>query len=180
MRLMLQRMLAERFKLRAHSEKRDLPVYLLTVARADGALGPGMRRTPDDECAKAKAAGPPPMPEQVQPGQSPPPMPLPNCGAIQFGPGQLSARGTPMELLAQTLINTPVVTGIDRPVLDRTGLTGNFGFQLKFAPATNVNPDPDRPHLVSALTELLGLKVEASQAPIDVLVIDRVDRPSEN
>lgn len=80
----------------------------------------------------------------------------------------------------QTLINTPVVTGIDRPVLDRTGLTGNFGFQLKFAPATNVNPDPDRPHLVTALTEQLGLKLEATQAPIDVLVIDRVDRPSEN
>ena len=180
MRLMMQRMLAERFKLRAHWEKRQLPVYLLSMARADGALGPGLRRTPDDECAKAKAAGPPPMPEPVQPGQPPPPMPLPNCGAVQFGPGQLTARGTSMEFLAQALINTPVITGIDRPVLDRTGLTGNFGFQLKFAPATNVNPDPERPHLVTALTEQLGLKLEATQAPIDVLVIDGVERPTPN
>jgi uncharacterized protein (TIGR03435 family) len=84
------------------------------------------------------------------------------------------------EKLAQTLINTPVVTGIDRPVLNRTGLTGNFGFQLKFAPATNVNPDPDRPHLVTALTEQLGLKLDTTHAPIDVLVIDSVERPTEN
>jgi uncharacterized protein (TIGR03435 family) len=180
MRLMLQRMLAERFKLRAHWEKRELPVYVLAMARADGALGPGLRRTPDEECAKAKAAGPPPMPEAVQPGQPLPPMPLPNCGAVQFGPGQLTARGAPIDFLAQALVNTPVITGIDRPVLDRTGLRGNFGFQLKFAPAASVNPDPDRPHLVTALTEQLGLKLEATQAPMDVLVIDSVERPAEN
>jgi uncharacterized protein (TIGR03435 family) len=178
MRRMLQRMLAERFKLRAHWETRELPVYVLLMARPDGSLGPGLRRTPDEECAKAKAAGPPPMP-QGEPGQPLPPMPLPNCGAVQFGPGQLNARGTPMELLAQTLVGTPVVTGIDRPVLDRTGLKGNYGFQLRFAPAVG-NPDPDRPHLVTALTEQLGLKLEATQAPMDVLVIDSVERPSEN
>ena len=180
MRLMMQRMLAERFTLRAHWEKRELPVYVLSMARADGALGPGLRRTPDEECAKAKAAGPPPMPEPAQPGQPPPPMALLNCGAVQFGPGQLTARGAPIDFLAQALVNTPVITGIDRPVLDRTGLKGNFGFQLKFAPAANVNPDPDRPHLVTALTEQLGLKLEATQAPIDVLVIDSVERPTPN
>jgi uncharacterized protein (TIGR03435 family) len=180
MRLMLQRMLAERFKLRAHWEKRELPVYLLSLARADGALGPGLTRTSDEECAKAKAAGPPPMPEPAQPGQPPPPMALPNCGAVQFGPGQLTARGASMEFLVQALVNTPVVTGIDRPVFDRTGLKGNFGFQLKFAPATSVNPDPDRPHLVTALTEQLGLKLEATRAPVDVLVIDSVERANPN
>jgi uncharacterized protein (TIGR03435 family) len=180
MRVMMQRMLAERFKLRVHWEKRDLPVYLLSMARADGSLGPGLRRTADEECAKAKAAGPPPMPANAQPGEPPPAMALPNCGAVQFGPGQLTARGAPIDFLAQALVNTPVITGIDRPVLDRTGLKGNFGFQLKFAPAANVNPDPDRPHLVTALTEQLGLKLEATQAPIDVLVIDSVDRPAEN
>lgn len=179
MRLMIQRMLAERFKLKAHWEKRELPVYVLSMARADGSLGPGLRRTSDEECQKAKAAGPPPMP-QAQPGGPPPQLGLPNCGAISFGPGQLIARGAPMEWLAQTLVNVPVITGIDRPVLDRTNLHGNYGFELKFAPAQAVNPDPDRPHLVTALNEQLGLKLDATQAPVDVLVIDSVERPGEN
>jgi uncharacterized protein (TIGR03435 family) len=85
-----------------------------------------------------------------------------------------------MEWLAQTLTNVPVITGIDRPVVDRTGLKGNFGFELKFAPATSTTPDPDRPHLITALQEQLGLKLEASRAPIDVLVIDSVEKPSPN
>ena len=85
-----------------------------------------------------------------------------------------------MEWLAQALVNVPVITGIDRPVLDRTGLKGNFGFELKFTPAQAVNPDPDRPHLVTALTEQLGLKLEATQAAVDVLVIDSVERPTAN
>ena len=85
-----------------------------------------------------------------------------------------------MDWLAQTLVTVPVITGIDRPVLNRTNLTGNYGFQLKFAPAQAVNADPDRPHLVTALTEQLGLKLEATQAPVDVLVIDSVERPTAN
>ena len=179
MRLMLQRMLAERFKMRAHWEKRELPVYVLAMARADDAPGPGLRRTPDEECEAARKEGPPPMP-QAQPGGPPPQLALPNCGGISFGPGQLIARGASMDWLAQTLVTVPVITGIDRPVLNRTNLTGNYGFQLKFAPAQAVNADPDRPHLVTALTEQLGLKLEATQAPVDVLVIDSVERPTAN
>jgi uncharacterized protein (TIGR03435 family) len=178
MRQMAQRMLAERFKLRAHWEKRDLPVYLLTMVRP-GVPGPGLTKTSDAECAAAKAAGPPPMP-QVEPGQPPPPLSLPNCGGVTFGPGQLLARGAPMEFLAQTLVSLPVVTGIDRPVLDRTNLQGNYGFQMKFSPAQITNPDPERPALVTALQEQLGLKLEPARALIDVLVIDSVERPTEN
>jgi uncharacterized protein (TIGR03435 family) len=180
LRLMVQRMLADRFQLKAHWEKRELPVYVLSMARPDGKPGSGLTPASEEECAAARRDGPPPMPPSVQPGQPLPPSPPPPCGAIQFGPGQLIARGTPMELFAQTLTNVPVITGIDRPVVDRTGLKGNFGFQLKFAPATNTNPDPDRPQLITALQEQLGLKLEATRAPIDVLVIDSVERPSAN
>jgi bla regulator protein blaR1 len=182
MRLMVQRLLAERFKLMAHWEKREMPVYLLTMARAGGASVPGLRKTSDDECAAARAAGPPPMPPPAPaaPGQPAPPAPLPQCGGIQFGPGQLVARGAPMEWLAQTLVNVPVVTGVDRPVLDRTNLKGNYAFELKFAPAAATNPDPDRPHLITALEEQLGLKLESTRAPIDVLVIDSVEKPTPN
>jgi uncharacterized protein (TIGR03435 family) len=179
-RQMALRMLLERFKLKAHWETRELPVYVLSKARADGSLGPGLTPTPDAECEKARAAGPPPMPQAAPPGQTPPSMPPPNCGGVQFGPGQLIARGAPMEMLVQTLTSVPVVTGIDRPVIDRSGLQGNYGFALKFAPAGAANADADRPELVTALREQLGLKLEASRAPVEVLVIDSVDRPTAN
>ena len=85
-----------------------------------------------------------------------------------------------MEWLASTFTNVPVITGIDRPVLDRTGLKGHYAFDLKFAPPQNTNPNPDRPQFITALQEQLGLRLEAARAPVDVLVIDSVERPSEN
>ena len=85
-----------------------------------------------------------------------------------------------MEWLASTFTNVPVITGIDRPVLDRTGLEGNYAFALKFAAPQNRNPDPDRPPFMTALQEQLGLKLESTRAPVDVLVIDSVQRPSDN
>jgi uncharacterized protein (TIGR03435 family) len=174
MRLMVQRMLAERFQLNAHWEKRELPVYVMTMARQDGRPGPGLTMKSDAECARGRGEGPPPM---ARPGA---PAPPPNCGAIQFGPGQLIAGGVPMEWLVNTFTNVPVITGIDRPVLDRTELKGNYAFALKFAAQQNPNPDPDRPQFMTALQEQLGLKLDAARAPVDVLVIDSVRRPAEN
>ena len=179
-RQMALRLLLERFQLKAHWETRELPVYVLLKARADGTLGAGLTPTSDAECEKARAAGPPPMPAATSPLQPLPPMPPPNCGGIQFGPGQLIARGAPMELFVQTLTSVPVVTGIDRPVIDRTGLQGNYGFALKFAPAGAANADADRPELVTALREQLGLRLDATRAPVEVLVIDSVQKPTPN
>jgi len=59
-------------------------------------------------------------------------------------------------------------------------MTGNYGFTLKFAAAGATSPDPDRPELITALQEQLGLKLEATRAPIDVLVIDSVEKPTPN
>jgi uncharacterized protein (TIGR03435 family) len=174
MRLMIQRMLADRFKLAAHWETRELPVYLLTKARADGKLGQGFTPTSDAECEAGRRDGPPVPPEPGKPAPPPP------CGAIQFGPGQLVARGAPVEWLANVLVTVPVITGIDRPVINRTGIEGNYGFTLKFAPAQSTSPDPDRPQLFTALEEQLGLKLESSRAPVDVLVVDSVQKPDPN
>jgi bla regulator protein BlaR1 len=174
MRLMVQRMLAERFKLAARWETRELPVYVLTMDRPDRRLGPGLTLKSEADCAAVKRDGPPPMP---QPGV---PAPPPPCGAIQFGPGQLIATGAPMEWLANTLTSVPVVTGIERMVLDRTSLKGNYGFTLKFAAAGSTSPDPERPELTTALREQLGIKLEATRAPVDVLVIDSVEKPTAN
>ena len=171
-RLMLQRLLVERFTLAAHWETRELPVYTLVRVRPDGPLAAGLKPISEEECARAK----PP-----QPGQPLPPGELPPCGAVMFGPGVLLARGAPMEWLAQVLTTTPVVTGIDRPVLDRTGLKGNHGFELKFSPATGGGPpNPDRADLFTALQEQLGLRLEATREPIDVLVIDGAEKPDAN
>ena len=180
---MALRLLLERFTLKAHWETRELAVYALSKARADGRLGPGLTPTSDAECEKARAAGPPPMPSGTPPGQAPgplPAMPPPSCGSIQFGPGQLTARGAPMELFVQTLTSVPVVTGIDRPIVDRTGLQGNYAFALKFVPVGTANADLDRPEMVTALREQLGLKLEATRAPLEVLVIDSVEKPTAN
>jgi uncharacterized protein (TIGR03435 family) len=174
LRLMLQRMLAERFKLVAHWESRELPVYLLVTARPDGRLGPGLTPTSAEECEAARRTGPVMPPEPGKPAPPPP------CGAIQFGPGQLVARGAPLEWLANVLVTVPVITGIDRPVINRTGVEGNFGFTMTFAPAQAANPDPDRPQLFTALEEQLGLKLESSRAPIDVLVVDSAQKPEPN
>jgi uncharacterized protein (TIGR03435 family) len=174
MRQMVQRTLAERFQLKAHWEKRELPVYLMTMARPDRRPGPGLTLKSDADCAKGRTEGAPQMP---QPGV---PAPPPNCGAIQFGPGQLIAGGVPMEWVVSTFTNVPVITGIDRPVLDRTSLAGNYAFALKFAGPQNANPVPDRPQFMTAVQEQLGLRLEATRAPVDVLVIDSVSRPSEN
>jgi len=166
MRLMLQRMLAERFKIAAHWETRELPVYSLVRVRPEGGLIP----ISAEECEKYKPAQPGPFP----PGQQP-------CGSIQFAPGTLIARGVPMEWLANALANVPVISGIDRMVLDRTGIEGNFGFELEFSPAAGSGaPAQERPELFTALQEQLGLKLEAIRAPIDVLVIDRAERPDAN
>jgi uncharacterized protein (TIGR03435 family) len=166
-------MLAERFQMKAHWEKRELPVYMMTMAR-QGRPGPGLTLKSDADCARGRGEGRRPMSALGVPA------PPPNCGAVQFGPGQLITGGIPMEWLVSTLTNVPVVTGIDRPVLDRTGLKGNYAFTLKFAGPQNPNPDPDRPQFMTALQEQLGLKLESIRAPVDVLVIDSVQRPSDN
>ena len=174
MRLMVQRMLAERFQLKAHWEKREMPVYVMTMARPDGRPGPGVTLKSDAECEKGRGDGPPPMP---QPGA---PMPAPRCGFIMFGPGTLSAGGLPMDWFASTLSNVPVITSIDRPVINRTNLKGNYAFELKFAAPLSPNPDPDRPQLMTAMEEQLSIRLESTRAPVDVLVIDRVEKPTAN
>ena len=135
-------------------------------------LGPGLEPTGD--CAKAKP------PEDV------PGAPLP-CGILQAGAGQLNASGgVPMQQVARAAMNLAQYTGVDRIVLDRSGLTGNYAFELRFTPvgrgggvSAAPNPiAPQRPDFFTALREQFGLKLEAQNAPIEVLVIDRIERPT--
>jgi len=169
--LMMRSLLEERFKLKAHRETRELPIYELVVARADRRLGPEMRQ-PAVDCDAAIAAG---IPPPRQPGEPPP------CG-LMAGPARTIAGGATMQQLAANL-----TVRLERLVFDKTGLTGRFAFTLAFtpdrmpteAPPPGIPPiDPNGPSLVTALQEQLGLKLEPARGPVDVLVIDRVEHPA--
>ncbi len=184
LQLMMQRMFSERFKLAVHTETREIPIYTLTLARSDRALGPNLRPAATD-CeavmnAMLKSAreggGPPPAPPQLPDGR-------PACG-MRFGPGsRLTAGGTSMAALARSMSNQA-----GRIIVDKTGLTGGFDFDLEFTPdpaAAGAQPpagptDANMPSLFTALEEQLGLKLLPQRGPVEMLVIDRVERPTEN
>ena len=165
--LMLQRLLAERFKLVVHSETRELPTYELIVARADGRLGPRMSPARIDCDARQDA---------YRRGEGPQPPPS-DCGGSRE-PGRLWMRGASMASLARAIL-----TGwTGRIVADRTGLTGGFDLDLEFMPDSGgvSGPGGNSPSLFTALEEQLGLKLRPARERLDVVVIDRVEQPTEN
>jgi uncharacterized protein (TIGR03435 family) len=177
LQLMMQDLLEDRFKLRAHRETREQQVYALMRSRPDGPLGPGLRASTTD-CAALFArgrSGPPPR--GMGPGERP------ACG-MRIGPGQLVAGAMPISQLIP-----PLSQFAERLVVDRTGLTGNYEIDLKWTPdrmppgppppgAPPLSIDPNGPSLFTAVQEQLGLKLESERAPIEVLVIDHVERPT--
>jgi uncharacterized protein (TIGR03435 family) len=177
--LMMQRLLAERFGLVVHTESRELPVYALTVARRDGQLGPRIKLA-DRDCLALMTQAPGGVPMQA------PRLPdgRPGCGVTRDGTGKVMAGGTTMTMLAMSMLTGPA----GRIVVDRTGLTGAYDFDFEYAldpapgaaPAGGATAVSDRPGLFTALEEQLGLKLQATRAPIDVTIIDRVTPPTEN
>jgi uncharacterized protein (TIGR03435 family) len=177
MSAMLRTLLADRFHLVVHYEPRDMATFALTVARADGRLGPQLKPSTTD-CVTATrpgAAGPPPT--------SPTGQTL--CGTTMT-PNSLNAGNMTMARLATTLGGM-----VGRMVSDETGLPGSFDLQLTFTPDRGDIPlaaaglptpaiDPNAPSIFAALSEQLGLKLEPRRAAVDVLVIDRVELPAED
>jgi len=182
---MLQGLLADRFKLTAHLEKREMPIYALVAARADAKLGPGLRPSTVDCVAL--------MADRARQGMPPSPGVAMQCG-FRIGPGQMTGGGMPLSQLATSLSNF-----VQRVVVDRTGMAGNFDLDLKYtldqsimanalgpakagaiagAPPTDAPEGSDAPGLFTALQEQLGLKLESSRGAVDVLVIEHVDRPT--
>ena len=175
-RAMLQALLADRFGLATHMETRELPVYLLVLARKDGALGPQMKKS-DVDCAALFAAvtAGGKMPERLPNGDLP-------CGiSVRGNQGLVTGNGVAMDQFARNLVG-----GVGRIVVDKTGLPGYYDLNLTFAPegpppppGAPAAPAPDSvPSLFTALQEQLGLKLEPGRAPISVLVIDRATRPA--
>jgi uncharacterized protein (TIGR03435 family) len=184
---MMQAMLADRFKLVAHVEKREQEVYDLVLLRSDGRLGPGLKKYEEEIDCEARmaaeraaaAAGKPTRqpPSRADLNASPPP-----CVIYYRG-----AQGTQMEGkilmpgLAQVLGGTA-----GRPVIDKTGLKGMYHVMMEYdrmaairGPALADTPGA-APSVFIAVQEQLGLKLEPSRAMRDMLIIDRIERPTEN
>jgi uncharacterized protein (TIGR03435 family) len=162
-RQMLQRLLADRFKLAVHRETRDMPVYALVKARADGRLGERLKPSEVD-CSTVRAGG---LPPAAKPGQPQP------CMMI-FGPGRLVSSGMTVTQLAEMGLARSVL----RPVIDRTELTGGYTWTLEWAPDDDPDGNANLPSLMTALVEQLGLKLEPARGSVEVLVIDHVEPPT--
>jgi len=171
---MLRALLVDRFTLVAHRETRQLPTYSLMVA----ATGRRPRQSAVDQaaCDARRAAA-----QRRQPMPPPAPGAAPICPTGRTVPGSITAIGWSMDALAETL--SPWVS---RVVVDRTQLRGLFDFEVAWTPdqpiqtpadAPPVAIDPNGPSIFTALQEQLGLKLESTRGPVDVVVIDSVERP---
>jgi uncharacterized protein (TIGR03435 family) len=176
-RQMVVTLLEERFGMKFHHETRDLPMYELVVARGGVKMQASKPTNPDDP------PSPPPAPGQ-----------LPKLGRhslMMNGRGHIESTGTDMSSLARVLSGQ-----LGRTVVDKTGLTGDFDYKLDWTPdemapamTKSGNPTPGDnppsqdavgPSLFTALEEQLGLKLDSTKGPSDVIVIDELDQPTAN
>jgi uncharacterized protein (TIGR03435 family) len=177
-RAMERTLLEERFHLKTHIETRELPIYVLSVARRDGKLGDQIK-TSGAECQPMKppAGAPPPPP--------PPPGPTaagtPQCPSM-LAPGYVSGRKITIARLV-----TVLWLFVGRQIVDKTNLAGDFDLDLRWlpdqAPPNDVRApttDATAPSLFTAIQEQLGLKLESSRGPVEVLVIDGVEKPTQD
>jgi uncharacterized protein (TIGR03435 family) len=189
---LLRTLLADRFKLKTHTESRELPLYDLVLARSDGRLGPNLTPSKSD-CSKADQVAA----EQVTAlangdvgGFVGKPRPCSVATDPSGGPLNLMLRGDGQEMKSLVEVLSQF-TG--RPVHDKTGLTGRYDFEMKLdlqmllavaqkmganipAAAANI-PQADGSSLMTTLNEQLGLKLESVRAPADVVIIDSVEAP---
>jgi uncharacterized protein (TIGR03435 family) len=195
---MVKTLLADRFKLKVHTEMREMPISALVIAREDGKLGPRLKPSTSD-CSTATAeqqkladafakGGPGALAGLLpKPGETRPCSMMPLMGADGFG---MRADGQSLSVMISLLTQA---TG--RIVKDKTGLTGLYDWEIKFDPQVlmqvasqiGVNlppganlPTSDNPSLLTALREDLGLKLDSERGQVEVLVIDSAEMPEAN
>jgi bla regulator protein blaR1 len=181
MQQMLRPLLEERFKLAVHREMREMDALLLV--RVNGSrLGPKIKRT-TLTCAGVGTTNLFAFDPQAEPNAKD------RCGVMPTdGPGRIVANGIDMRALAGELGPSQ-----GRPVVDKTGLDGRYDIDLTYTPeifsaaalarrgtTAPPNVDPNGPPLATALADQLGLKLDAKRAPIEVVVIDRIENLTED
>ena len=175
--LMVQSLLEDRFHLKMHREMRELPVYDLVVAKS----GSKMKLSDDQSPIVAPERGSPPPPKPQRGG----PMPR---GMMAMGLGSMDANGVPFSNFIQALSQQ-----LGRTVIDKTGLKGFYDIKLQWTPELGAGlvksggsdsdpppPDTSGPSIFTAIQEQLGLRLESAKGPVEVLVIESVQRPAEN
>jgi uncharacterized protein (TIGR03435 family) len=180
---MWKTLLTDRMKLAAHYETRSRQAYNLVVARPDGRLGPQLKPSTAN-CPEPDPSKPPPRPSRetlnaMAPGQTITPEAeqalMSQCGFSLRSGDTTYAGAIPIQSLVQGL---SVSARLDRPIVDKTGLQGLYSVKLSFSAGT---PGPDGPPSVfTALQEQLGLKLEPVTIEGKILVIDHMERPTEN
>lgn len=175
--LMVQALLNDRFKLEAHIETREMPIYELALAKGGPKLTPA-KEIPPDEPGAPPSLPPPgtsPRPENMRQGL----MVLRKTATVM----EMTAKGQTLDALMQQPF-----FGIGSPMVNKTGLTGKYDFVLDWTPdrdasaasAMDAPNDVDAPSLFIALQEQLGLKLVLTKGPVEVVVIDHIEMPSEN
>lgn len=161
-RVLLRAVLAERFKFASHVETHDRPIYNLVLA--GGRLSPGLRRVDVDCDVVDRRTLPRDVPALAG-------LDAPLCGYRVHADGShlMLSGGLGLQRLSDLIAGR-----VGRPVFDRTGLTGYFAFRLEDDDGT------DGASLFTALQEQLGLKLESSRGPVEILAIDHIERPTEN
>jgi uncharacterized protein (TIGR03435 family) len=164
---MMRSLLAERFKMKYHVESREFPIYALTVAKG----GPKLKKPEEGRCA-----------EDIKAGK--------NCGDIIFPPFGVGIYNMQIGALIGGLGRYLQNHGLpQRPMVDKTGLTGKYDVIVTWMPE-GITPEqlesipkesrPEDINMFQAMEQQAGLKLEAQKAPIQVVVVDRIEKPSEN
>jgi uncharacterized protein (TIGR03435 family) len=158
---MLQTLLAERFQLSFHRETKEMPIFALTIAKG------GLKMKESTPPAEAKPEGPTPPAFVIYPHEV-----------------KMPGRGVTIAELVDVMQRA----AMDRPVIDMTGLTARYDFDLEFVPDETLfggalgkgTDDSGKPGLFAAMQEQLGLKLEATKGPVSTIVIDKATRPTAN
>jgi uncharacterized protein (TIGR03435 family) len=178
-RLMMRSLLADRFQMAAHFETREAPVLAMVLAKP-GKLGPALKVHPaNDSCTEGADTTSAKNAEALEAkpevcgmlGRLPPSAP---------GMVRISGRGISLALLANSLPTQTGMAIIGRPVIDRTGLSGLYDVTLEWAGLLNGQPNPEGSTFEEALRDELGLKLQSDKGPVQILVIDHIEHPSEN
>jgi uncharacterized protein (TIGR03435 family) len=160
-RTMFQQILAERFKLVAHHETRELPIYELTI----GKNGSRLKESAADDPASAPT----------------------RRKGMMWGRGKVTATDGSLSMLI-----APLSRQLGRIIVDKTGLNGRYDFTLEWtpegaaappaggSPSGTAPPDQSGPDIFTAIQEQLGLKLKSTKGPVDVIVIDHIEKPSAN
>jgi uncharacterized protein (TIGR03435 family) len=184
MRLMMQSLLADRFKLAVHMEMKQGPIFVLVL---DKPRKVGSKLIPHSQGPPCDAT-----PQSTSGSHAPQADVFPTaCDefAIRMSRGGvlLASRNTTMDRVARVLGTIPGEAVIDRPVVNKTGLSGNFDFTLEFRPdapismnGSNMTFDENVPTFLEALKDQLGMKLKAETGPVQTIVVDHIEEPSPN